>query len=207
MNAQAPRRQRKSAEERRREIVDAVLALAYEYGPDSITAGAIAERVGFAQPAVFRHFPTMADVWLAVADTVGERVRERWDAVDDPALPAGERLRAVLSAHLGVITANPGLPSVLFSRELQAGNRELQARFARHMEGFVERLQSLITAGQRAGEIRPHLDARRAAYSIIGLLQGTAFRWALNRQSFDLQSEGMGAFEVLWSGLSSPTAA
>lgn len=204
MTGRDSNRRRKSAEERRREIVDAVLSLAYERGPDSITAGAIAERVGFAQPAVFRHFPTMGDIWLAVADTVGARVRAQWDAVDDPARGIGDRLRAVLSAHLAVITMNPGLPSILFSRELQAGNRELQARFSRHMEGFVDRLQRMIEIGQASGEVRAGFDARQAAYSIIGLLQGTAFRWALNRQTFDLQSEGMAAFDMLWSGLREP---
>lgn len=200
-------RRRKSAAERRREIVDAVLALAYERGPDGITAGAIAERVGFAQPAVFRHFPTMADIWLAVADTAGARVRERWDAVDDESAGAPDRLRSVLAAHIEVIVRYPGLPSILFSRELQAGNRELQARFARHMEAFGDRLQAIIETGQRRGEVRAGLDARQAAYSIIGLLQGTAFRWALNGQAFALQTEGMAAFEMLWSGLSEPASA
>lgn len=200
-------RQRKTAAERRREIVDAVLALAYERGPDGITAGAIAERVGFAQPAVFRHFRTMADIWLAVADTAGARVRAQWDAVDDEAAATGERLRAVLAAHLEVILKYPGLPSILFSRELQAGNRELQARFARHMEGFGDRLQAIIETGQQRGEVRAGFEARQAAYSIIGLLQGTAFRWALNGQAFELLSEGMAAFEMLWSGLREPGAA
>lgn len=201
MSDRHAKRRRKSAAERRREIVDAVLALSYERGPDSITAGAIAERVGFAQPAVFRHFPTMADIWLAVADTVGQRLRDRWGAVDDTARGCGERLRALLEAHLDVITTHPGLPSILFSRELQVGNTELRARFARHMEAFREWLQAIIETGQENGDVRPDLDARRAAYSIIGLVQGTAFRWALNGQTFDLQSEGMAAFELLWAGL------
>lgn len=54
----------------------------------------------------------MADIWLVVADTVGERVQGQWDAVDDAGQTAGGRLRAVLHAHLCVIQANPGLRAV-----------------------------------------------------------------------------------------------
>lgn len=201
MSAATTPRRRKPAEERRREIVDTVLVLAYEHGPDKITAEAIAKRIGLAQPAVFRHFPSMQDLWLAVVDTVRDRVKAQWDVHDDPQAPAEARIRSVLHAHLGVIQTHPGLPSILFSRELQARNKELQKRLTGHMEGFIQRLGGLLEIGVAAGEVRSGLDTDRAARCMVAVLQGTAFRWALSEQSFDLQQQGMAALEVVWAGL------
>ncbi|HEX6974797.1 MAG TPA: helix-turn-helix domain-containing protein, partial [Vicinamibacterales bacterium] len=62
--AAAPRH-RLTTDQRQREIVATVLALARERGPDAITTQAIAQRMGLTQGAVFRHFPDKEAIWLA----------------------------------------------------------------------------------------------------------------------------------------------
>ena len=49
-------RTRKSARERKSEIVEAVLVLAAEVGPDRLSTEALASAVGISQPGIFRHF-------------------------------------------------------------------------------------------------------------------------------------------------------
>ena len=58
---------RKSAQERKAEILATALRLADELGPDRLTTAAIAEAVGLTQPGIFRHFPTKQALWQAVA--------------------------------------------------------------------------------------------------------------------------------------------
>src|SRR5512144_2402894 len=65
-------RQRLTTDQRQREIVATVLALARERGPDAITTQAIADRMGLTQGAVFRHFPDKEAIWLAVFSWVRE---------------------------------------------------------------------------------------------------------------------------------------
>ncbi len=50
-------RVRKSAEDRKAEIVDAALRLADDIGPDRLSTEVLAEAVGISQPGIFRHFP------------------------------------------------------------------------------------------------------------------------------------------------------
>lgn len=57
---------RKSAKERKVEIVEATLRLAAEIGPDRMTTEALAKEVGISQPSIFRHFPTKGHIWEAV---------------------------------------------------------------------------------------------------------------------------------------------
>ena len=117
----APRLRLKT-DERQREIVAAVLLLARERGPDSITTQAIADRIGVTQGALFRHFPDKEAIWLAVFAWV----RESLGAVLDEAVakansPLGKIERAFL-AHVAFVAANPGVPRVLF-HELQYPGR------------------------------------------------------------------------------------
>jgi AcrR family transcriptional regulator len=116
--ARRPRAPRLSNADRRREIVEAVLALARERGPDAITTHAIAERIGVTQGAVFRHFPDKTAIWLAVFAWV----REGLDAALDSAIAregtALARIERAFLAHAAFVAAHPGVPRMLF-HELQ----------------------------------------------------------------------------------------
>lgn len=187
---------RKPAELRKAEIVRTVLALADRIGPDRVTTGAAASAVGVSQAALFRHFPTKAAMWLAVADQVTEELTAAWEralaAADDPI----GRLRALVGAQLGQIAATPALPMLLFSRELNVGNEDLRAAF----RGLLMKFQALIVAevarGQEAGGLRPDLAPADAAVLLTSLVQGMAIRWSLGARDFSLAEEGGRLLEV-----------
>ena len=75
---------RKSAELRKAEIVATVLDLADRIGPDRVTTGAVASQIGVTQAALFRHFPTKADL----LDEVAARWLQDWARVMDRRLSA-----------------------------------------------------------------------------------------------------------------------
>src|SRR6187455_3079115 len=76
-SAGKPAARRLSSDERRVEIVQAVLGLAGERGPDAITTQAIAERIGVTQGALFRHFPDKDAMWVAVFEWVRRALAAR----------------------------------------------------------------------------------------------------------------------------------
>ncbi len=187
---------RKSAELRKAEIVAAVLDLADRIGPDRVTTGAAASAVGVSQAALFRHFPTKAAMWLAVADHVAGELAMEWQRAlaktDDPV----DRLKALMAAQLGQIAATPTLPMLLFSRELNVGNEELRAAF----RGLLMKFQALIVAelarGQDAGCLRREVAPEDAAVLLTSLVQGMAIRWSLGARNFSLIGEGKRLLEV-----------
>lgn len=182
-------RRRKSAEERRDEIIAVTLQLASEVGPEGITTEAIANRVGVTQAAIFRHFPRKQEIWAAVVAWLRERVTARWaeaqQGVDDPS----QRLRAVLTAQLTFITAIPALPAVLLSRELHA-QPGLRAGLLGVMGEFRKTLAAILRDGQGVGCVRGDISPEAAANLLIALVQGTALRWTLSEGTFDLVAEG-----------------
>lgn len=187
---------RKPADLRKAEIVATVLDLADRLGPDRVTTGAVAAAVGVTQAALFRHFPSKAALWQAVAENVAEGMTAAWDRALSGAATPVDRLRALIGAQLDRITATPALPMLLFSRELNVDNDRLRAVFRDRLAMLRAHLVREIAAGQAAGVLRPDVDGGDAAALLASLVQGVAIRWALGARDFDLRAEGLRLLQV-----------
>ena len=181
---------RKPASERKAEIVDTTLRLADEVGPDRLTTQAVANAVGLTQPAIFRHFATKQDLWMAVATTISERLKAVWEdalqASDDPKT----RIEALILGQLHQIEAMPAIPSILFSRELQVENNALRLSVLDLMSQLVALLTRELTIGQRLGVFDPDLPPKDGAFLLIALVQGLAIRWTLGKRDLGMDAEG-----------------
>jgi AcrR family transcriptional regulator len=193
-------RQRKSAAERRAEIVAAALALAAEIGLNNTTADAIARRIGVTQPAIFRHFPRKDAMWQAVLEWLDEQLGQVWhDALQQA--PAERRVEAVVAAHLGFVARFPAMPLVLLSPELRRTCAAIDQGSGRLIGRFHATLAQAVTDGQDAGRFDAGLAAADAAYMLLAVVQGTALRWAAGGHPFDLAAEGVRLARMAIDGL------
>ncbi len=195
----APRHRMKT-DERQREIVAAVLSLARERGPDSITTQAIADRIGVTQGALFRHFPDKAAIWLAVFAWV----RESLGAVLDEAVatadsPLGKIERAFL-AHVAFVAANPGVPRILFHELQYPGDSPVRAEVGAMIAAYSKRLTSLFAQAKAAGELPANLDAALAPVLFIGAVQGLVIQSALIGDEAAMTKRARQMFPLLLHG-------
>ncbi|WP_298312054.1 TetR/AcrR family transcriptional regulator, partial [Propionivibrio sp.] len=137
-------RQRLSSDERQREIVAAVLALARERGPDAITTQAIADRIGVTQGAIFRHFPDKEAIWMAVFAWVRESLGTVLAAAVAQRQSPLAKIEAAFLAHVAFIAANPGVPRVLFHELQYPGDSPVRAEVRAMIAGYRKRLASLF---------------------------------------------------------------
>jgi len=190
--------QRKSATDRKAEIVQTAIRLAGDYGPDRVTTQQLADAIGISQPAIFRHFPTKSDIWLAVGEMMARRMAiQQMDS--DTGDPLAE-LHALISRHLGQIVQTPALPAILFSRELHAENEPLRRHFETVMANRRAGFSGLIRRAQVTGQLGAKTDADDIAALILATIQGLATRWSLENRGFDLQAEGGRLITVLIDG-------
>jgi AcrR family transcriptional regulator len=187
---------RQSAEERKTQIVAAVLRLADEIGPDRLSTTDVARAIGLSQPAIFRHFPTKYELWLAVAEDIAEHLKTAWTAAETKSAGPNDRLRALIGAQLAAITETPALPSILFSRELQVENPDLRTVFREILGAYQSRLVAAIRDQQVVGDVRDGLSPEDIAILLTSLVQGVAIRWTLGARGFSLVQEGLRLFDV-----------
>jgi len=186
---------RKTAQERKAEIVTVAIRLAGEHGPDRVTTQQLADAIGISQPAIFRHFPTKADIWLAVGEAIAAPVSDQdmGQGNDDPLAV----LQMLMARNLDQITGTPAIPAILFSRELHAENEALRSHFETVMMNRRAGLARLIVRAQAAGQLDREMQAEDTAALLLAVVQGLAMRWSLENRGFDLVDEGTRLIRVL----------
>src|SRR5262245_43839307 len=95
-------RPRLTADERREQIVAAARAEFAEHGYQAATTDAIARRAGVSQPYVVRLFGSKRALFLAVADSCFQQLRDVFSAAAEGA-PPGEKLTAMGKAYRDLV--------------------------------------------------------------------------------------------------------
>lgn len=183
---------RKPTPERKAEIVNVALAIADVGGVGALSTTAIAARIGISQPAIFRHFPTKADLWTGVAERLIDEMTARWEPVLASDTPPRARLLAMAQTQLAFITLRPAVLDIVFSRQLHHENPALKARFRDLMAALVAQFDALYAAMQPQ---TPPALRRDAVLVLVGTIHATALRWSLSNKGFDLVAEGLRLIE------------
>jgi len=188
------------SDQRRLDIVQAVLELAGERGPDAITTQAIAERIGVTQGALFRHFPDKEAIWLAVFEWVRKALGAALDAAVAQAQSPLAKLERAFVAHVTFVAAHPGVPKALFHELQYPADSRVRMAVRAMVGGYRMRLAALFDAAKAAGELPPSLDAALAAVLFIGAVQGLVIDATLRQGAAPVARAARHMFALLLDG-------
>jgi len=140
-------RVRKSAEERREEILAVAIRHFAIGGLHGTSTDAIAREAGISQPYLFRLFRTKKELFIACVDRANERVR---DAFRRAAADAGDEDRLKAMGHAYVEDLLPDRHAILMQMQgyVATSDPEIQA----HVRECFERLVAEVTALSGADE-------------------------------------------------------
>lgn len=181
---------RKTGPDRRAEILQTALDLAFEIGPDRLATGMIADRLGLTQPAIYKHFRNKEDIWQGVADRLCPLIASNIAEATAIALPGVIRLRHLVLGHLRILQDHPALPEIMTMRHPTTPRPAPMMQIRDAMSEFHRALVETIEAARRDGEIHPDTPADDAAMLIFGILQALVLRLMLSRDPQNLLTEG-----------------
>ena len=189
-------RARKPAQDRKAEILQAALDVAFEMGPDRLTTGMIAGRLGLTQPAIYKHFKNKEDIWQGVADKLSDVIAANIAETTGTSLPAEARLRQLVSGHLRLVQDHPALPEIMVMRDLSEAQRGSLSQIRASMSGFREALVNTIREAQSVDRFRSDISAEDGATLIFGIIQGLVLRLLLSRDPEILLRDGNRLLEL-----------
>ncbi len=194
----APGPDRAAPADRKAQILDTALALAFEAGPERVTTVAIAAWLGLSQPAIYRHFASKAGLWQAITARLGDAVRANIAEARALEAPPLARIRALLLGHLALIRQIPALPEIMLARDPGADRDRAALRdgMRARMAEFQQALAALCAAAQAAGELRRGAEPRDLAALILGVLQSLVLRLLLSRDVAVLERDGARLLEL-----------
>ena len=137
---------------RRSELTRQAARLFAEKGYHGTSIGDLAEAMGVQKGSLYAHIESKADLLWEVARDGAIAFHAALDAVDD-ALPATEKIRHGLRAHLRVVAEQLDVATVFIRewRYLQGDRRE---EFLAERRRYEERFRALFREGRELGELR-----------------------------------------------------
>jgi AcrR family transcriptional regulator len=135
---------RRSAEERRREIVEIAISHFAQHGYNGTSTDQVAREAGISQPYLFRLFGTKRELFLACHAAMHGRIADAF-AEAARGVPQEERMKAMGNAYGGVLTDRTTL---LFQMQSYAAcsDPEIQTSVRERFADLVRYVQELTGA-------------------------------------------------------------
>lgn len=196
------KRSRKSTTDRKVEILQTALDLAFEAGPGMVSTGMIAQKLGLTQPSIYKHFSSKEDIWIQVANHLTTQIRGNLHRCRAANCSPQDRLKMQVLDHLRLVQKNPALPEIMVLRELHKDQSVLRQQILQSMSAFHAALVENVAAAQKSGIFREDIDTDDAASLILGIIQSLVLRMLLSRNPAILLPEGERLLALQLAGFS-----
>lgn len=154
--------------------MDIALELAREVGLGGVTVRRLAERAGFTEAALYRHFPSKSALLQALMGRIESRFLPKIRRIfEDEARPPAERLVEVVRFHARTVLAIEGLPILLLGEAAATGDEALQERIRSGAGGYLRILEGLLD------RLPLRVETREASLLLLGLSAAVAIRHRL----------------------------
>lgn len=200
MNQETTKR-RLSTEERQGEIIRVAVELAADKGVDSVTTQDMADAMQLTQGAIFRHFATKDDIWVAVMQWIRDRLMKVLDKAASDATDPLDAIERMFFAHIAFISKHPAIPRLLFSELLHKRNSKLRQLIQEIISGYEAKIAGLLESAKSQSLVSADLDSRSAAVLYIGMIQGLVMQASIFGGKRTLQQEAEKAFPIFLYGI------
>lgn len=190
-----------TADQRRSQTVETVVALAGQQNPSEITTAAIAQHMNVTQGALFRHFPTKDAIWQSVMEWIADRLIDRIDRAAEAAETPVDALQTMFMSHIAFVIEYPGVPRIMFAELQNAGPTLARQVACALMQRYVERVSNKLEEGKISGEITSEIDTRAAAILFIGTIQGLVMQSMISGDLRFARANADGVLTIYLRGL------
>ncbi len=162
--------QRLTAEERRKEIAEAVLRLAGQEGFHRLTTALIAKSIDVSEATLFRHFRDKQDIIAAAISHFGELMMKDFPPKEEHPL---EALRAFFFQRIALIRKHPELKTLAFNAQLtQIAQEESAQSILLCIHQMFHFVFSSLQQAQEQRMIANDIPLEVLLWSFLGVLRG-----------------------------------
>ncbi len=176
--------------QRQLEIINVSLKLISESGIQSLTIKNLANKIGFAESAIYRHYENKTQILLAILDFF----KENSETLFSKQLKSNEnalvKIEKIFMNHFKKFVDNPSLVAVIFSEDIFRNEAILAERVKEIMNKNIKSLEAIIETGQNNDEIRADVAASYLSFMIMGSLRLFVKQWHMYDYKFDLVNKG-----------------
>jgi len=181
---------------RRTELTRLAARLFAERGYHGTSIGDLAKALGVQKGSLYAHIDSKQDLLYEAMSEGSRAFHAALDEIPDD-LPASERIRLALRAHLRVVSEQLDVATV-FVREWRYLEGDRAEEFLAERRRYEERFRALFREGREAGALRTDLDDQAAVLLVL-----SAANWAYTwlRPGADTDALADRFFAILGDGI------
>ncbi len=185
---------------RKETILQAAMELIVENGLGELTMSNVARRMGFTEPAMYRHFRNKQDLVISMIHRISGCFADIFQEFDQND-PPGVFLPSYFEALLKYFEKVRGV-TILFLSE-SAFNRdqtirdELQIMF----QNQNKRISGYLEKSARRGELLPNVDPIAASLVFLGTVQAITTRFLLSSHNISTLQSSRPALDIFLKGV------
>jgi AcrR family transcriptional regulator len=171
--------ERKTADQRREDVLDAALSVFAEHGLSGASTDEIARKAGISQPYLFRLFHTKKELFIASTERCFRETRETFDRAAE-GKSGEEALKAMGDAYGELIRSNPNRLRGQMQAYVAAGDPEIRAVVRKGYGEIVDTVERVVDEWSDHPEnnsalldvdtvLSAETWARRRARAVLGL--------------------------------------
>jgi len=182
---------------RQKEIIEVALELISEKGIQGLTIKNLAKKIGITEPAIYRHYDNKIHILIAILDLMKSNTEQIFNKELNNDNKAIDKIEHLFTKHFASFSATPSLVSVIFSEEIFRNEPILIDKISGIVDKNYKILTTIITNGQKNGELRTDIEAKHLSTIIIGTLRFFVKKWQFSAYSYDLPKEGKKLFDSI----------
>lgn len=180
--------------ERQRDIVQAALTLTAEGGIQNLTIRNLADKLGFTEPAIYRHFKNKSEIVVTMIKSFEQHGTDKLELVHKKGILG---IESFVKSRFKLVVQNPPLAKVLFSEELFMDEPEYSVLLLEMMHTHKSYLVEMLAQAQKNGDVRQDVDTDMVFRIIMGPVRLLVKQWSTTEGAFDLMEKG----DLLWETL------
>lgn len=172
------------------EIINAATELINAGGIQQLTTKALAEKMNFSEPALYRHFKNKTEILSSVLNYFGSGLKSRMEELIQEDLTGLVKLERIIEFQFSHFSNHPAIVMVIFAETSFQYEEKLSDAVYNILQNKKARVIRIIERGQIDGSIRNDVDADKLATVFMGSMRFTILQWRLNHYKNDLNKEG-----------------
>jgi AcrR family transcriptional regulator len=185
---------RLSAPARREQILDVAVQVFARQGFHSTSMNDVADAAGVTKPVLYQHFASKHDLYMALLDEAGTRLRTRITTAVADARTGKEQTELGFKAYFRWVADDHDAFLLLFG--LRASRDEESTNAIRRITAAAaEGIAPLIAAGIEADH------QRMLAQGLVGLAEAVSRHMVERNEAFDPDVLGQQIADLAWAGL------
>lgn len=163
------RARRLSAAERKRRIIESARAVFAGSNYSKAGTAELAKAAGVSEPALYRHFASKKDLFLATLRSSSPKLLEIWERIAGEVEDPLETLWTIGLHYYDHLRDRAGVMKLQFQALSEVEDKDIQAALRENFGAYVRFFRETLEEGKARGIVRKDIDSEVAAWQFLGI--------------------------------------